>query len=142
VAAVLALLPAGGAALIWIPGVIALAIKGKLGLTIALGIWGIVISLIDNVLRPFLVASKAPVSTLMVFIGAVGGASAFGMLGLILGPVILSLTDALLRFADPHYEAELRANRPDSDPPQSSLPSPSETKGSPWSEGEQGMSRR
>ncbi|MFN0128697.1 MAG: AI-2E family transporter [Verrucomicrobiales bacterium] len=100
VAAVLALLPAGGAGLVWLPGAIALMVQGRPGWGIALLVWGLLISVIDNFLRPLLVASNAPVSTLMVFVGAVGGAAAFGMLGLILGPVVLSLTDTLLRFIE------------------------------------------
>jgi predicted PurR-regulated permease PerM len=100
VAALLALLPAGGAGLIWLPGVIALFARGAVGWAIALGIWGSLISVMDNLLRPYLVSSQAPVSTLMVFVGALGGASAFGMVGLILGPVLLSLVAAVLRFIE------------------------------------------
>lgn len=47
-------------------------------------------------LTPFLIASQAPVPTL----GVIGGVSAFGMIGLILGPVLLTFITALLRFLD------------------------------------------
>ena len=55
---------------------------------------------VDNVLRPFLTAQQAEVSTLAIFVGAIGGASAFGILGLVIGPVLLGFTVALLRFAE------------------------------------------
>jgi predicted PurR-regulated permease PerM len=47
-----------------------------------------------------LISSHAPVSTLAVFIGVVGGASAFGGVGIIIGPVLLTLISALVHFAD------------------------------------------
>jgi predicted PurR-regulated permease PerM len=100
VAAILALLPIGGAGLVWFPGVIVLFAQGRPGWAVALGILGVGISLMDNVLRPLLVSSQAPVSSLMVFVGAIGGASAFGMIGLVLGPVLLSLVAAVLRFLE------------------------------------------
>jgi len=58
------------------------------------------VSVSDNLLRPFLISSRAPVSTLAVFVGVIGGVSAFGMIGVIIGPVLLTVVAALLRFAD------------------------------------------
>jgi predicted PurR-regulated permease PerM len=63
-------------------------------------VWGAGVSISDNLLRPVLISNIAPVSTLAVFIGVVGGVSAFGAVGLIAGPVLLTLIVALLRFAD------------------------------------------
>jgi predicted PurR-regulated permease PerM len=54
----------------------------------------------DNFLRPYLTAKQAEVSTLAVFVGAIGGASAFGILGLVIGPVLLGFIAALLQFAE------------------------------------------
>jgi predicted PurR-regulated permease PerM len=62
--------------------------------------WGAFISVSDNFLRPLLVSAQAHVSTLAVFVGVVGGAAAFGGVGLILGPVLLTLVSALLRFVE------------------------------------------
>ena len=45
-------------------------------------------------------SSIAEVSTLAIFVGAIGGAAAFGVLGLVIGPVLLSFAVALLRFAE------------------------------------------
>ena len=54
---------------------------------------------VDNVLRPFLASQQTEVSTLVVFIGAIGGVSVWGILGLVVGPVLLSFAVALVRFA-------------------------------------------
>src|SRR5262249_6266128 len=75
-----ACLPAG-ASLIPIPFVLYLAFTGHWGAAIFLGCWTAVVSVIDNVLRPLLTAHQAEVSTLAVFVGAIGGVSAFGILG-------------------------------------------------------------
>ncbi len=53
----------------------------------------------ENILRPLLTAHQAEVSTLAIFVGAIGGATAFGILGLVIGPVLLSFVVALVRFA-------------------------------------------
>ena len=58
----------------------------------------------DNVLRPLLISGRADVPTLAVFIGVIGGLSAFGFIGLFLGPIVLGLLIALFR-----YESEERA---------------------------------
>lgn len=105
-AALLALLPMGGAALVWVPGVLYLAAVGRWGMALFLLAWGTGVSFGDNFVRPLLVSRHAEVSTLTVFIGVLGGAAAFGAIGLIVGPLVLTLAIALLdymneRFAPP-----------------------------------------
>jgi predicted PurR-regulated permease PerM len=108
IAALAALLPFGGTALVWIPAAIVLAAQGRWWATLFMLVWGgLLVSLVDNVVRPMLVSGRAPVSTLTVFIGVLGGISAFGAIGLFLGPVVLSLIIALLQFA-----IELRRSEP------------------------------
>lgn len=99
-AALLALLPFGGAALVWLPAALYLAMVGRWGMAIFMLIWGAGVSSSDNVIRPMLVSSRAPVSTLTVFIGVLGGAAAFGAIGLIVGPLVLTLAAALLNYMD------------------------------------------
>jgi len=99
-AALLALLPAGGSAIVWVPGVLWLLAIQQYGWAIFMTIWGVGVSVSDNIIRPMLISSHAPVSTLAVFIGVVGGASAFGGVGIIIGPVLLTLIGALVHFAD------------------------------------------
>jgi predicted PurR-regulated permease PerM len=91
IAALLALLPVGGAAIVWLPAAIWLAATQQWGWAVFMLVWGAAVSSSDNFLRPMLISSHAPVSTLAVFIGVIGGASAFGAVGLIIGPVLLAL---------------------------------------------------
>ncbi|HEY5810252.1 MAG TPA: AI-2E family transporter, partial [Povalibacter sp.] len=99
IAVLASLLPFGGTALVWIPAAIVLAAQGHWGQTIFMVIWGaLLVSLVDNIVRPMLVSGRANVGTLTVFIGVLGGLAAFGAIGLFLGPVVLALTIALIRF--------------------------------------------
>jgi len=99
IAALASLLPVGGTALVWAPAAIVLAIQGRWGAAAFMVIWGtLLVSLVDNVVRPMLVSGRAPVGTLTVFIGVLGGIAAFGAIGLFLGPVALALIVALIRF--------------------------------------------
>lgn len=99
VAALVGLLPFGGTALVWGPAALLLAVQGRWGAAIFMLIWGtVLVSLVDNVVRPMLVSGRANVGTLTVFIGVLGGLAAFGAIGLFLGPVILALIIALIRF--------------------------------------------
>jgi predicted PurR-regulated permease PerM len=99
-AAILALLPAGGAAIVWIPGMLYLAATGRWGMAIFMVVWGIIVSTSDNFLRPTLVARYAPVSAFMVFVGVVGGIAAFGAIGIVVGPVFLALVAAIIDYFD------------------------------------------
>jgi predicted PurR-regulated permease PerM len=108
-AAILALLPAGGAAIVWIPGFLFLAASGRWGMAIFMLIWGFVVSTSDNFLRPVLVARYAPVSAFMVFVGVVGGIGAFGTIGIVVGPVFLALVAAILQYFD---EKVIAPNKP------------------------------
>ena len=99
IAALVGLLPFGGTALVWGPAALVLAVEGRWGATIFMLIWGtVLVSLADNVVRPMLVSGRANVGTLTVFIGVLGGLTAFGAIGLFLGPVVLALIIALIRF--------------------------------------------
>ena len=99
-AALLSMLPVGGAAFVWGPAVIWLFIDGRWGFGIFMFAWGLLIGGLDNVLRPMLISGRARISALAVFIGVLGGISAFGTIGLIAGPVVLSLALALVEFAE------------------------------------------
>jgi predicted PurR-regulated permease PerM len=98
IAALTALLPFGGTALVWLPAVIYLGVQGRYGAAIFMLVWGaVLVSLVDNIVRPMLVSGRAKVGTLTVFIGVLGGLAAFGAIGLFLGPVVLALIIALIR---------------------------------------------
>ena len=99
-AALLSMLPVGGAAFVWGPAVIWLFFDGRWGFGIFMLVWGILLGGLDNVLRPMLISGRARISALAVFIGVLGGIPAFGAIGVIAGPVVLSLALALIEFAE------------------------------------------
>ena len=93
----LALVPWAGTFLIWLPTAVFLALQGHWGQAMLLLGWGLlVIGLIDNLLYPFLVGSKLRMHTLLVFFSLVGGLAFFGAAGVILGPLVLAITEALI----------------------------------------------
>ena len=104
-AIIAAFLPAG-AAVVLIPAVLYLAFSGRWGAAIFLACWTAGMWLVETILRPLLTAHHAHVSTLAVFVGAIGGVAAFGILGLVLGPVLLSFVVALVRFAHENPSAD------------------------------------
>ena len=99
-AALLSMLPVGGAAFVWGPAAIWLFVSGHWGYGLFMLAWGILLGGLDNVLRPMLISGRARISALAVFIGVLGGIPAFGSIGIIAGPVVLSLALALIEFAE------------------------------------------
>lgn len=86
-----AVIPVIGAWLIWIPASIYLLSSGHSTAGIFLFLYGaIFISWIDNILRPYIISRKSNVSSAVVFVGMIGGLIVFGIIGLILGPLILA----------------------------------------------------
>jgi predicted PurR-regulated permease PerM len=91
------LLPVVGAAIVWLPAGVALLLSGAVTrgvIMLLVGAFGI--SMVDNVLRPVLLSGKTSISGLVVFFGLLGGAAAFGMIGLLIGPIILVITEQIL----------------------------------------------
>lgn len=108
-AALFALVPMAGTPVVWVPAVLVLAAQGRWGGALFLLIWGGLVTLLDNFLRPYLVAGRADVGTLTVFIGVLGGISAFGAVGIFLGPLIVALVITLLRFLLDVRQSEIAA---------------------------------
>lgn len=91
----LSVLPLLGAAIVWIPAALLLAMEGSWEKALILTVWGsVVVALIDNLLYPIFVGSKLRLHTLLVFIAIVGGLLAFGASGLVLGPLVLAVAIA------------------------------------------------
>jgi len=96
--AFLAFLPIVGPWLVWIPAAIGLVISGDVANGIALASLGLVlISGADNVLRPILISGRSELNGLLVFIGVLGGISAFGLLGIVLGPLVMATAVGMLK---------------------------------------------
>jgi len=90
-------LPLVGTAAVWIPGALYLALEGQWTQSIVLAIWGAaVVSSVDNVLRPRLVGDRVGLSELATFFALLGGLRVFGVLGIVLGPVIFATAGALI----------------------------------------------
>jgi len=95
-----ALVPVVGTAVVWVPATLWLLLQGDPGYALFLAGWSIlVVGSADNFLRPILISGRVEVPTLAVFIGVMGGLSAFGFIGLFVGPIVLGLLVALFRFA-------------------------------------------
>ena len=91
------LIPVVGSALVWVPVTLWLLLSGDVVRGVILLIVGVVgIGLVDNVLRPIVLAGRTSASGLVVFLGILGGASAFGFIGLVLGPIILVTAGSLI----------------------------------------------
>ena len=91
VAGFLAVLPIG-APLVWIPAALWLMSAGHLGWGIFLGIYGVVaVSGADSLIRPWFIARGADLPFVLTVLGVLGGALAFGLLGIFLGPVLLGV---------------------------------------------------
>ncbi len=103
-AALLSLLPVGGAALIWLPGAAYLYLTGSVLSGILLGAWGLLlVSLLDNFLRPLLIGRKADIPTFILFIALLGGLQVYGFLGLLFGPLVVTLLTALVQIYREEY---------------------------------------
>jgi predicted PurR-regulated permease PerM len=90
--------PVVGAPLVWVPVAIALVVKGSYGKALLLGIWGaILVGSVDNVLRPLVVGAREKQHPMLIGLAAIGGTYAFGPLGILLGPLLVSLVTALLK---------------------------------------------
>jgi predicted PurR-regulated permease PerM len=100
-AAVLSVLPVGGTAFVWGPAAAWLIATDRVGAGVFVLAWGIlIVGVADNMLRPLLISGRAEVPTLAVFLGVLGGLEAFGLIGMFLGPLVISLTVVFVRFAD------------------------------------------
>jgi predicted PurR-regulated permease PerM len=92
-----ALVPMLGAFIVWVPAALFLVLSGHPGKAVVLGLWGIlVIGVADNLLYPVLVGRGIRMHTIWIFFSVLGGVAAFGASGLVVGPVIFAIADALL----------------------------------------------
>jgi predicted PurR-regulated permease PerM len=94
---VLSLIPFGPL-LIWGPAAVWLYLDGEIAWAIFIALWSIAAGLVsDNVLRPYLISRGSDLPLILILFGVVGGAVAFGALGLFLGPTLLAVGYELIR---------------------------------------------
>ncbi len=100
------MIPMAGAFLVWAPAALYLALSGDLTKAALLVAWGVlVVGSIDNFLSPRLVGKRTSMHELLIFFSVLGGLEVFGVIGVVLGPVVVAITLALL-------EMVRQANRP------------------------------
>ena len=135
VMAVMSIIPAFGTAIVWVPALLILALKGEyLGVAILGVLCGAVAGNLDNLLRPRLVGKDTQMHDLFVLFGTLGGISMFGLLGIIIGPIVAALFitiweiygkafEAYLPDVSPFFVSELQPGPPETDKQrQSTLP--------------------
>ena len=104
-----------GPPLVWVPAALWLVNSGETGWGIFVLLWGaLVVSTIDNILKPLIISHGSDLPFVLVLLGVLGGVVAFGFIGVFLGPVLLAVGYGLLQ--------EWAAHRPDVDEPASTMP--------------------
>lgn len=106
--AVFSLIPVIGTGTVWFPAAIFLLVGQQWFGGIFLLVWGAgVISTVDNFLRAHLIGSRVKMNQLLMFLAVFGGVFAFGLIGVIFGPLILSLFFAFLHIYEIEYDKVL-----------------------------------
>jgi predicted PurR-regulated permease PerM len=109
VMAVASALPSVGTALVWVPAAVVLFVRGDTAAALALTAWcALVVSSLDNVIRPHLVGNDARMPDLVVLLSTLGGITMFGASGIIIGPVLAGLFLTSVHIFTATFERELR----------------------------------
>ena len=85
-----------GPPLLWIPAVIWLFNQGSIGWAIFMLVWGLGVSSVDNVVKPWLISQGCAMPFILIFFGVIGGALGFGVIGVFLGPTLLAVAYRLV----------------------------------------------
>lgn len=97
ITALISLIPFVGP-VVWIGLSLGLLAQGETGAALGLFLWGaLVVSWVDNLIRPLVISGSTRIPFLLVFLGVLGGLNAFGLIGLFLGPVLLAVSVAIWR---------------------------------------------
>lgn len=105
---ILSIIPAVGAGLVWGPAGIILLFIGNIWQGVFVLSFGIlVISFIDNILRPKLVGNDTEMHPLLVFFATLGGLITFGIIGFVIGPVIMALFLSLWDIYGKEFKSQL-----------------------------------
>lgn len=102
-------IPMIGTALIWVPLALSLLLGGHVAAGIVLAVvCSTVIGTIDSFIRPYIISGRAEMNMLLVFIGVLGGIEVFGLLGVVLGPVVIATAGTLLQVYVPRTRSETK----------------------------------
>ena len=109
-----AFIPAIGGSAVCMVAAVILLVTGHPYMAVFLSIWGLlVVGLVDNAVKPLLLKGGMHISGAVVFFALIGGLAAFGIIGLLLGPLVVSLFLALLRM----YERDFGSNEAEAQTP-------------------------
>lgn len=102
------LIPLVGPTIVWLPTAIVLFLLGKTWQALFLIIWGLlIVGTVDNLVKTYVIKGKAQIHPLLIFLSVIGGLMAFGFIGIIIGPVILSIFLTLLQIYKIEFAKEL-----------------------------------
>ena len=103
-----AFIPLLGTPVIWVPAALSLILGGSTARGVGLLIYGgTLVMNIDNFLRPRLMSGRTTVHPVLILIGVLGGLRVFGFVGLLVGPLILALLVAFIKFYEHAYLGEI-----------------------------------
>ena len=105
---VASILPAVGTAIVWAPVCIVLAATGHVAKSLLVLAWSLVVVVFvaDYILRPKMVGTRIGMNDLLVFVAIFGGIEAFGVLGILLGPIAVAVLLSLIRIYQRDYRPE------------------------------------
>ena len=93
----LSMIPMAGSFIVWVPAALYLALTDHWVKALVLSLWCMgVVGMIDNVLRPRFVGKRTRLHELLIFFSVLGGLQVFGIVGLVMGPVVVAITLALV----------------------------------------------
>lgn len=106
---VLSIIPAVGAFIIWFPAFIYLLATGQYWQAIVLLAGGVLISVLDNLLRPPLVGKDIQMHPMLILFSTIGGIAVFGITGVVIGPMITAFFFAILHMYETKYKRQLNS---------------------------------
>ncbi|MBI4249035.1 MAG: AI-2E family transporter [Elusimicrobia bacterium] len=103
-----AVMPLGGAVLVWLPVALFQFSSENYGVATFIFIWGMfVVSTIDNFLKPILIGSKAKLPTFLLFFGILGGLVVYGPVGVLVGPTVVAIVLTFIKIYQEEYYKEI-----------------------------------
>ncbi|HEY7840353.1 MAG TPA: AI-2E family transporter [Gammaproteobacteria bacterium] len=105
--ALFSLIPFVGASLIWAPAAIYLYFTGHPVAAVVMATWGaLVVGLVDNFLRPYVIGEQAQLPILLILVGVLGGIQVFGLIGILISPLLIASVLAFAQIYREEYLAE------------------------------------